>query len=1307
MSGITEHDVYPTLGEAEKSVRRLGIRSRAVYKANRHLDPRLPEHPEIFYADDWAGERNFFGPIPAKYATLVEAKSAARELGFRSSSEYFCGYWVDQKLPQSPNINYRNEWVSWLDFLGKTVSKYYTYNAAKNTARRLGIISSTDYVSRYSGDPMLPPRPDRFYQKSWVSWNSFLGRVERYKSFEEARDAVRKLNFRTSTEYFARYKEDIQLPRSPEHCYKKEWVGWPDFLGGSKYSTLNEVLEVIKSMGVKTRREYLDRRSLDPRLPADPKKFFEDWPGWSMVLKNVKPPNKSTKYSSLDEAAVAARNLSCLSRTDYVKKYKCDQKLPSHPEYTYKYEWKGYPSFLGVEQRKPYDNIESAMDSCNDLRIFSRADYLERRFLDPRLAAHPELRYEEKWPGWTKFFLPRAYLCLDDVKLAVKVLGIKDSKDYRVLYKNGEVPLPSHPERMFSDDWISWFDLCERIPFYNYEEARRVVTLAGVTTRAEYKEYIKKSSDPWLPRSPEEVYGDDWVDWFSFLDKEPPFIIDHIGTEYGAWRKSISEFFKGVKGGKHKHSHLCRFLRHFVQLQGNERSPQALLVSKNVNINAYKSFLNSLKPSTSRGLNWAVVEFCNFILNEKMTSEDEETGELIRVPGARNPFLLRPEELEVRDRRGETTKCALAYQYVDAAKRWLVPQRAKTFADMTHLHWFETDWIEIDPSILDSNDPDCVFKEEKGKIKIWCPIYWMHAFALMSVPARGRQLAYNDSGEGDSRIPVIRGDGLVWEDNSNTLRGLNDNQGFVKYYAGDEFGMYFTTNKTSAYGQGYSVPWIPMDLAYWLVRLREWQNKYNPVLRPMPWIECERTNLNEPQRLAKGANFFLFREFGQEDPGIFGARLTDRLAVALYHSQPRKLSLATCNGNPKKLSNYQSKYTPHSMRVSLITAYVLEFGLSVEIVMKIAGHASIVMSIYYVKIGQPLLRTRFNEGEKRALKDKAFAAQRMIEQNRIESIKDELIANDALAITALVEQRSVGSQLFRDYGICPFGGSRCEDGGQRIGKTLIHGSVPAGYMGSQNCPRCRHFVTGPVFVGGLLSLFNEISLQARYQSRKYECLEGDIAGLRGEIDSFDAEEYLANKACVEFDSEERDLAEIRTRKLKSELESAAKKLDMLLCDIQAIGVLIRQCEALANKKTVVNEVCSKPQLILQKENELSLSFEEVSVFQQLSEVCENAEIYESASADLAIAPRSQILDKMMVANNLAPRMFNLTSVQQLRVGNQLVNLFMSRLKFWSKVDDVVDGRCLLSELDRDSSISNEEFNALFKSAEPIRLGDSI
>ena len=58
--------------------------------------------------------------------------------------------------------------------------------------------------------------------------------------------------------------------------------------------------------------------------------------------------------------------------------------------------------------------------------------------------------------------------------------------------------------------------------------------------------------------------------------------------------------------------------------------------------------------------------------------------------------------------------------------------------------------------------------------------------------------------------------------------------------------------------------------------------------------------------------------------------------------------------------------------------------------MKIAGHSSVIMTIYYCKLNSEGLRHRFSEGEKVAMKNKTYATQRMIEQGRIDEIKNDL-----------------------------------------------------------------------------------------------------------------------------------------------------------------------------------------------------------------------------------------------------------------------------------------------------------------------------
>ena len=93
-----------------------------------------------------------------------------------------------------------------------------------------------------------------------------------------------------------------------------------------------------------------------------------------------------------------------------------------------------------------------------------------------------------------------------------------------------------------------------------------------------------------------------------------------------------------------------------------------------------------------------------------------------------------------------------------------------------------------------------------------------------------------------------------------------------------------------------------------------------------------------------------------------------------------------------------------------------------------------------------------------------------------------MIGNNLELLQALSNDVPVGNYIFRDYGICPFAASRCDDGGDLIKSSSFYTPTPQGYLGVQNCIRCRHFITGPAFIGGLLAITNEILLQSNDQS---------------------------------------------------------------------------------------------------------------------------------------------------------------------------------------------------------------------------------
>lgn len=105
---------------------------------------------------------------------------------------------------------------------------------------------------------------------------------------------------------------------------------------------------------------------------------------------------------------------------------------------------------------------------------------------------------------------------------------------------------------------------------------------------------------------------------------------------------------KQAHGGGSKVSHLCCFVRIYVEKHDKSLSPQELLTKERVNIRPFREELNSVgSDNYRRNLILAVIEFMDYVIINDLTDEDEETGEIIRVMNARNPFQLLAEDKSV------------------------------------------------------------------------------------------------------------------------------------------------------------------------------------------------------------------------------------------------------------------------------------------------------------------------------------------------------------------------------------------------------------------------------------------------------------------------------------------------------------------------------------------------------------------------------------------------------------------------------------------------------------------------------------
>ncbi|NGZ67680.1 integrase [Vibrio aestuarianus] len=1377
---------YKTLSEASLAAKKLGLCSPNQYHYSYKKDPLLPATPQQFYINEWISWSHFLG-IPEKkthYASMHEAMKAVANLNLQKRGEYFLRYKEDDHLPSNPNRTYSSEWKNWSHFLGKKQKALYSsLHEAQKSARKLKILFVSEYQHRYKEDPKLPANPDKVYASDWISWPHFLRGEdgELYGQLRYASSAVRKLGIKNKSDYRLRHVQDLKLPANPEEYYSTEWISWERFLNKCKkeyYETIEKASMAAIKLGIKNGVEYKARFREDQSLPPKPYIFYsESWMNWLAFLGQ--PVKKN--YCTLKQARRATLKLGIKSSNEYRFRYTEDHLLPSKPERTYAHEWRGWCWFLGKQVKGFYPTISEAIKAVKVLGINSFNEYQERYREDKKLPTNPQRFYKDEWINWPTFFSRKEkvhYSKIEAARASVQALGITSIVEYRVRYKEDR-SLPAMPERIYAADWRSWWDFlqpekildlksfkawCNALKINNsveYKEARKVhhnlpskpektihdwtdwfdalniprpysykelealVRKNNITTLSKYREFRTSSQDPRIPVKPEEYYkGKGWTNTYDFWGIPRPYQVKYFTEDWKLWAEKITEFLKVARGGDTKAKDLCEFVREYIEPNELGKCPLEFLTRKSTNIQSMLNLLEQVPVTRKKKWIYSINEFLDWVILNYLIIEDEETGEVTYIKGAKNPLGHINYNGESNCQSiSETNKLALPYQYVKEGREWIFPADSMTqrlnFSDLAHLHNFPADWVLVDDeSLLDKKDPDCVFKVEDGKSYLWLPMYWTYTYSLMQLPARGMQIVYCDSGEADSEVADFKNGQVIWKKNKTRLVGLTVRQAMVSKSGKDEFGVHYTSNKTKFDGSGYTIPFMPIELAYWLIKLRKWQQKYNPIEEPTKWSDCERTNLNETQRKQKGANCFLFRDYREQEPGTFSGRLTSRLAAALFFSSKSDYTTATYRGlsyieaiaelkdnTEIALSHFKSPYTPHSMRVSLINAYAYEFGIPLEIIMKLVGHSSIIMSIYYLKSDKTgaNLREKMELGEKDALNKATQTLKSFVEQQRIEEVKSQLVGSSGNQLNLLNNATPASSYLWKDFGICPVGGAFCSEGGNPVAtKANIYHSVPAGYLGEQNCFQCRFFITGPAFLVGLAAMFNEISLAVNTQSIRYTSLGQKLDDIAEKIDVIDHQLYrmkVDNSEKSALESDRRELVGERMH-LNSEIETRAKKLDLYLSDMNAIHRHIHNCQILMRKPP--ENTANHYQLIVPREFTLGVELDEVSNFHQLSEVCSNAELYHSCSDDLAVTRRSQMVDKMMVKNGIQPQLFLLSEEEQLLVGNQLTDLMLTRLKGWENVDRLMDGSLTLKDLSIDNQFDEKTIRELFEKSKPLK-----
>jgi hypothetical protein len=805
------------------------------------------------------------------------------------------------------------------------------------------------------------------------------------------------------------------------------------------------------------------------------------------------------------------------------------------------------------------------------------------------------------------------------------------------------------------------------------------------------------------------------------------------------------EWLKGeTRGASHKLQALVTFFERYLLQQGLPIEPAVFLARGTILPNFYRTAC----PDSNAGVNYnnCIHAFLDFVLLRQF-SEAADDGQPVVSPAFRNPVpRLSTAAIPQRD---ESVHSPLPYGYIDELRQmlaagphfcdWQWAQNAFG-AEIGKRGSSKLDWFEVTEDRIDRNDPDCVWRVRKlsrdyrgGQVlEMWSPVRWVALLVKLILPLRTFQVRMLDSGEADTwRYEASR-----WILNENRLAQGSERrpvqQGVFRRSNPLTDGeaastvLYINTNKTSDMvksgpEKGYVMPWaassgpVHQDAFCWLEKLRNWQEKYNPVSRRTAWTELDGRHIrakSEVQLASYLDTCFLFRmpEAGEGERHLplrhntldcpwFGLLEALELSLADRGETHRNGARVRFLPQPEERTGATTLFPLHSLRVSLITALALEGQVPFPILQKLVGHSRLLMTLYYTKPGATHMRDVLLGAAERLEANKETSIQNFLLDTEQDELLQKAICNNVLSLAAAIPlhpaARNPAGWMPMHHGLCLVGGNTsegesgavggCYNGGPNLGSPSVpkYGPVPGG---SRNCVRCRWFVTEPHHLPSLAAHFN--TLAYHFDEARNACLahENTLQDMKKQrVDADDAGQPFARIDAY--------------RQAERLYESGMKKFSDLAEDLVACWRLIERCKAALDAPQG-----NGTQLVAAGTvGDVNVAFEETeSELLQLAGVCENVEVYPDLEPGKAVFRRSQLLDAVLYRDDVPPVFMLLSEQEQLRAGNA----FMRRLaQQMNPANPALGQREVIRLMDAGVSLSQHfgmDLSSLLPTANPIQ-----
>lgn len=690
---------------------------------------------------------------------------------------------------------------------------------------------------------------------------------------------------------------------------------------------------------------------------------------------------------------------------------------------------------------------------------------------------------------------------------------------------------------------------------------------------------------------------------------------------YDEWMQNVA--LKNARGVK---SYITHFIRFLID-SNNVQDPYEFLLDKNKA--CFWSYIKN-KNRDPRPIATRIQEFSYWLIRDKLS--DEDGGEFVSLA---TPVLSQDVFQAIltycRDsslKSSETTKGIIPTKYLSLIKKILTED---DFSWPKSQKWT---WTKISNGQTGRSE------------KVWCPHFALIYLFMLEIPVRKMQVVCLDSGEGDD---LKWDNGWIKNDSENAnywSKNYGDSIGRGVIRGGAENGnksisIYINTNKTQdidkGFGasSGYTINWHNEAIINVVSKMRAWQEKYNPVSCPLAYRDVP-SNIFADHPTEKMFNlipdrFYLFRypnnknSYGKLSPPA------DHLLFKFWHLLMHQLeSLLKEMGEDVRITQNWcgrvpngSLFTPHSLRGSGLTA-LSEAGVPIEVLSKIiAGHSSILMTLYYVKYSNAYITSLLDEARLKVEKTEQENYAAYMKQATWDDACKYSIFNDknfnesdwnSVLSYPLIENRQIG--------VCPNSGTRCGEGGECIRKNSkrdIHGPVPGG---QGNCVRCRFFMTGLPFLIPLWLKVNKDLSDAQKISL-------EVDQLQKQLDESRSRRYGLVKSKGSSHIPASLQAEIQ--QIEAMVDSKSKKLNEVISNAHAGYNLVERLKGLSRENS-----STLPALVDDDSSHDASQFTEVSLFKQRDFIVQASRLYPHVKDDLLERERNHFIDQIMFNLGLTP-----------------------------------------------------------------------